>query len=321
MIIITGAAGFIGSCIAAKFLANGYKDLILVDDFSRPGHAPNYSQKNYRELVDRNRLFQWLTGKEKDIELIIHMGARTDTTEPSWPIFQTLNLEYSQKIWEVCSQHEIPLIYASSAATYGDGKQGFDDDPQKMELYTPMNPYGNSKHLFDLWAMRQPETPPYWYGLKFFNVYGPNEYHKNRMASVVLHAHRQIQETGKLKLFRSHRPDFADGEQMRDFIYVKDVADVIFFLTNHGKNSGIYNLGTGVARYFNDLGKQVFVSMGKEPDIVYIDTPLDIRDTYQYFTQANIQRLRTIGYVNKFTTLEKGVDDYVQNYLSHKKYY
>jgi ADP-L-glycero-D-manno-heptose 6-epimerase len=321
MIIITGAAGFIGSCVAAKFLAEGHQDLVLVDDFSRPDRQANYAQKNYLERVDRNLFFQWLKGKEKDIDLIIHLGARTDTTDPTWPIFQTLNLEYSQRIWKICSQHTIPLIYASSAATYGDGSQGFDDDPAKMEQYEPMNPYGKSKHLFDLWVRQQTEAPPFWYGLKFFNVYGPNEYHKGRMASVVLHAHRQILQTGQLKLFRSHRPDFADGEQMRDFIYVKDLNEVIFFLTNHGKDPGIYNLGTGVARYFNDLGKQVFVSMKRDPDIVYIDTPEDIRNTYQYFTEAKMNRLRTIGFTKEFTSLEEGINDYVANYLQNKKYY
>ena len=321
MIIITGAAGFIGSCIAAKFQAEGLKDLVLVDDFTRADRTANYQDKTFLELVERTQFFQWLIGKENDIELIIHLGARTDTTEASWEPFRILNLEYSQQIWRFCAKNQIPMIYASSAATYGDGTLGFDDDPTKIKDLSPLNPYGRSKHLFDIWAMEQEEKPPFWYGLKFFNVYGPNEYHKGRMASVVFHAFNQINRTNKLKLFRSHRPDFAHGEQKRDFIYVKDLAKVVYYLTNHGKSSGIYNLGTGVARYFNDLGSQVFISMRKLPEIEYIDTPKDIRDSYQYFTQAEMQRLAIIGYREGFSSLEEGINDYVRGYLLTKKYY
>ena len=321
MIVITGAAGFIGSYVAGKLNREGHRDLVLVDDFVHPNKRANYEYKEYRDLVNRSYFFHWLEGKEKDIQLIIHLGARTDTTESSWDIFENLNLNYSQKIWRYCAVNQIPLIYASSAATYGNGEEGFDDDMQKIDQLTPMNPYGRSKHLFDLWALKQEIKPPYWFGLKFFNVYGPNEYHKGRMASVVFHAFNQIKATGGLKLFRSHRPEFADGEQMRDFISVFDVADVINYLTNHDTGSGIYNLGTGVARYFKDLGNQVFRSMGLASNITFIDTPADIRDSYQYFTQAEMNRLRTIGYQKKFLTLEEGIDNYVRGYLLEKKYY
>ena len=321
MIVLTGAAGFIGSYVAGKLNREGHRDLILVDEFVHPNKKANYERKEYRDLVNRSYFFHWLEGKEKDIQLIIHLGARTDTAESSWEIFENLNLSYSRKIWRYCAINQIPLIYASSAATYGNGEEGFDDNPEKIDQLTPMNPYGRSKHLFDLWALKQETKPPFWFGLKFFNVYGPNEYHKGRMASVVFHAFNQIKATGGLKLFRSHRPEFADGEQMRDFIAVADIAEVIYYLTNHDKDSGIYNLGTGVARYFKDLSNQVFRSMGLASNITFIDTPADIRDSYQYFTQAEMNRLRTIGYQKKFLTLEEGIDDYVRGYLLEKRYY
>lgn len=321
MILITGAAGFIGSCVAAGYNEAGVRNLVLCDDFSREDKNPNYADKDYQTLVDRNHLFNWLEENQPSLTGVIHLGARTDTSEQDWELFKRLNLGYSQRIWNYCTQHEIPLIYASSAATYGDGTRGFGDDPAMMDRLMPMNPYGRSKHEFDLWVSEQENTPPYWAGLKFFNVYGPNEYHKGRMASVVFHAFHQIRKTGELKLFRSHRPDFADGEQMRDFIYVMDVVRVIKFLMNCGKNSGIYNLGTGVARYFNDLGKQVFLSMGLEPNIRYIDTPEDIRDSYQYFTEAEMSRFRTTGFAEEFTPLEAGIDEYVRGFLMRGKFF
>ena len=321
MIVITGAAGFIGSCMTARLNEENFRDLVLVDDFSRTDKLANHEQKAVRERVPRAHLMEWLKGKERQIQCLIHLGARTDTTEKDELIFDQLNLKYSQQLWKVCAQYQIPFIYASSAATYGGGERGFDDDPGQMDQLQPLNPYGKSKHLFDLWARKQNDAPYFWAGLKFFNVYGPNEYHKGRMASVIFHAYHQVQQSGKLRLFRSHREDFADGEQQRDFIYVKDIADVIFFLMNERKKPGIYNLGTGQARTFNDLGKSVFDSMKISPNIEYIDTPIDIRDAYQYFTEARMGRLREIGYTRPFTSLEEGTDDYVTNYLKSGKYW
>ena len=254
------------------------------------------------------------------IDFVFHLGARTDTTEFDKVIFDELNLNYSKSIWELCSEYVIPLVYASSAATYGLGEFGYDDDHEMIDKLKPLNPYGDSKNDFDKWALKQVKTPPFWSGLKFFNVYGPNEYHKGRMASVIFHAYNQIQEKGEVKLFRSHHPDFKDGEQLRDFVYVKDVANVCLFLMQKKPNSGIYNLGSGKARTFLDLVSNTFLSLNIKPNIEFIDTPIDIRDKYQYFTQANMNKLILAGYDIPFHTLEQGVSDYVQNYLVDKHY-
>jgi len=315
MIVVTGAAGFIGSCLVAKLNEENIRNIILVDDFSRKEKIRNYENKRYRDLVPRYKFFQWIAGKEQDIQIILHMGARTDTAEQDSAIFDTLNIAYSQQIWKLCVAHQIPLIYASSAATYGAGEHGFDDHHRLTPQLTPLNPYGTSKQAFDVWALSQNQKPFFWAGLKFFNVYGPNEYHKERMASVILHAFRQIRNRGKLKLFRSHRSDFADGHQMRDFVYVKDVVEIIYFLMNHRKNPGIYNVGTGKARTFIDLAHTVFDSMQLPSEIEFIDTPADIRDKYQYFTEANMEKLYNIGYAKPFYSLESGVTDYVASYL------
>jgi ADP-L-glycero-D-manno-heptose 6-epimerase len=224
-------------------------------------------------------------------------------------------------VWQKCIDYQIPVVYASSAATYGLGELGYDDNESQIPNLKPLNPYGDSKNDFDIWALQQEEKPFFWAGLKFFNVYGPNEYHKGRMASVIWHAFNQISEKGNLRLFKSHKPEYADGEQMRDFIYVKDLISVCVFLMEHRKNSGIYNLGTGIARSFNALGTSTFVAMDKPVQINYIDTPVDIRDTYQYFTEANMSKLRSIGYEDPFFSLEAGVKDYVQNYLIPGKYW
>ena len=232
-----------------------------------------------------------------------------------------LNLSYTQRVWKSCSQYRIPLIYASSAATYGLGENGYKDSHSIIEDLKPLNLYGVSKNEFDKWALRQSEKPPFWAGLKFFNVYGPNEYHKKRMASVVFHAYNQINESGKVKLFRSHNPNFKDGEQLRDFIYVKDVIEVLIFLMQQQTESGIYNLGTGKARTFLDLTKAVFKAMNRTENIEFVDTPMDIRAKYQYFTQADMEKLRRAGYRQPFASLEEGVNDYVANYLINNKYY
>lgn len=321
MIIVTGAAGFIGSCLIARLNELNFNYIVAVDDFSFPEKNKNLEGKNIMERVERTELAAWLDTNYQEVEFCFHIGARTDTTEFNKAIFDELNVDYSKMLWNKCIDYQIPLVYASSAATYGLGELGYDDNEALIPQLKPLNPYGDSKNDFDIWALNQEKKPFFWAGLKFFNVYGPNEYHKSRMASVIWHAFRQINETGSLRLFKSHRPDYTDGQQMRDFIYVKDLVAVCVFLMEHRKNSGIYNLGTGIARSFNDLGKSTFVAMGKEVNINYIDTPADIRDKYQYFTEANMNKLKSIGYDKPFYTLEEGVKDYVQNYLIPANYW
>ena len=321
MIIVTGAAGFIGSCLIARLNELNFNYIIAVDDFSFPEKNKNLDGKKIMERVERTQLAAWLDDHYREVEFCFHIGARTDTTEFDKAIFDELNVEYSKMLWNKCIVYQIPLVYASSAATYGLGELGYDDNEDLIPQLKPLNPYGDSKNDFDIWALRQEKKPFFWAGLKFFNVYGPNEYHKSRMASVIWHAFRQINESSSLRLFKSHRPDYADGEQMRDFIYVKDLVSVCLFLMEHRKNSGIYNLGTGIARSFNDLGKSTFLAMEKNVDINYVDTPLDIRDKYQYFTEANMNKLISIGYDKPFHSLEEGVKDYVQNYLIPAKYW
>lgn len=321
MIILTGAAGFIGSVVAGKLNDKGLADLVLVDDFSRKIKEPNFKTKKFSGLVQRQVFFDWFETHAKEITFVIHLGARTDTTEFNREIFNELNLDYSKSVWNLCSKYKIPLIYASSAATYGLGEYGYNEDEANIFKLKPLNPYGDSKNDFDKWALQQDNQPPFWAGLKFFNVYGPNEYHKVRMASVIFHAFHQIINTGKVKLFKSHRPDFEDGKQLRDFVYVKDVADVITFLMANKPESGIYNLGTGQARSFFDLAIATFSALKIEPDIEFIDTPIDIRDKYQYFTEADMSKLRNAGYPGIFTSLEDGVKDYVTNYLLKTNYF
>lgn len=321
MIIVTGAAGFIGSCLVSKLNNKGIKDIVIVDDFSDPEKRKNYIHKAFREQVNRQNFFTWLGKHHSDVSFIFHIGARTDTAEFNMMVLEELNLNFSKQIWETCTRHGIPLIYASSAATYGNGKLGYDDDHALFRRLKPLNPYGISKNEFDKWVLAQSASPPFWFGLKFFNVFGPNEYHKGRMASVVFHAFNQAdgrtggQEKGIVKLFRSHNPAYPDGGQLRDFIYVKDVVDAIYFLMNHKKDSGIYNLGTGKARTFLDLVNAVFTALSLPSKIKFIDTPADIRDKYQYFTEARMEKLRSIGFVNPFYTLEAGIEEYIQGYL------
>lgn len=321
MIVITGAAGFIGSCLVKKLNDEGYVDLILVDDFNRPEKKANWQHLQYSELVDRMNFFEWAKDKGNRIQFIFHIGARTDTTEFNKAILDELNVDYSKAMWNFCAKEGIALVYASSAATYGLGEYGFEDSYQHIHDLKPLNPYGQSKLDFDLWALEQKEAPYFWSGLKFFNVYGPNEYHKGRMASVVMHAFNQIKANGKLKLFRSHNPDYKDGEQKRDFVYVKDVINVLYFLMHNRNNSAIYNLGSGKANTFNELAHAVFKALDMPADIEYIDTPEDIRDKYQYFTEANMQKLKDAGYTQPFTSIEDGVGDYVKHYLTTHAYY
>ena len=331
-IVVTGAAGFIGSCLVGFLNEKGFSNLIVVDDFSRLDKTPNLDGKNYKQKVEREEFFEWLFRNKPTIDFIFHIGARTDTTEFDYAVHQHLNVEYSQKIWNYCTVQEIPLVYASSAATYGAGEWGYNDDHDLCHKLKPLNPYGVSKNEFDKWVLHQEDHPPFWAGLKFFNVYGPNEYHKRRMASVIWHSYNQIRKDGIVKLFKSHRHDFKDGQQLRDFIYVKDVLNVCYWLMetssdsrlptpNSRLNSGIYNLGTGKARAFEDLVKSTYAGLDMPHKIQYIDMPEDIRDKYQYFTEANMTKLKSAGYTTDFYSLEKGVDDYVRNYLSVGKYY
>jgi ADP-L-glycero-D-manno-heptose 6-epimerase len=319
MIVVTGAAGFIGSCLISRLNEQGYKFIVAVDDFSKIEKLPNLEGKTIRERVDRGDFFEWLEKNHQEVEFIFHIGARTDTTEFDKSIFDELNVAYTKQIWKQCVAHQIPLVYASSAATYGLGEFGYEDDETLIPQLKPLNPYGESKNDFDIWALQQDEKPFFWAGLKFFNVYGPNEYHKGRMASVIFHAFNQIKKTGAMKLFRSHNPNYRDGEQQRDFVYVKDVADVCLFLMEDRKSSGIYNLGSGKARTFLDLVNATFQAMGVEPSIDFVDTPADIRDKYQYFTEAAMGKLKRAGYTKPFTSLEDGVEDYVSNYLKDSK--
>ena len=321
MIVVTGAAGFIGSCLIGKLNQEGFKDIIAVDKFGDEAKMKNLENKDIKELVERANFIDWLEKHQDRVEFIFHLGARTDTAEFDHELLDELNTAYSKAVWQRCIDYQIPLVYASSAATYGLGELGYDDNHSIIPDLKPLNPYGESKNEFDKWVLKQEKTPFFWAGLKFFNVYGPNEYHKSRMASVIMHAFNQISSTEAMKLFRSHNPEFKDGEQMRDFVYVKDVVDVCYFLMHHRKDSAIYNLGSGKARTFLDLVRATFNAMDKPESISFIDTPEDIRDKYQYFTEANMDKLKSIGYEQPFTSLEDGVKDYVQGYLRAGEYY
>jgi ADP-L-glycero-D-manno-heptose 6-epimerase len=321
IIVVTGAAGFIGSCMVSYLNQQGYENLILVDEFDDEEKELNLLQKKYMVRVERENFFEWLQKENPSIDFVFHLGARTDTTEFNYAIHQHLNVDYSQKIWNYCTINNVPLVYASSAATYGEGELGYNDDHEIVERLSPLNAYGVSKNEFDKWVLHQEDHPPFWAGLKFFNVYGPNEYHKARMASVIFHSFNQIKQNGKVKLFRSHKDGFKDGEQLRDFIYVKDVISVCYWLMENKPASAIYNLGTGMARSFNDLVKATFAGVDTAAVIEYIDIPADIRDKYQYFTEARMDKLKAAGYTAPFHSLEEGVGDYVRNYLSQNTFY
>jgi ADP-L-glycero-D-manno-heptose 6-epimerase len=322
MIVITGGAGMIGSIIAwhlnTKPNNNGQvrDDLIIADHITHEAQWQNLVHRQYLEYLDRDQLFDFLDGND-EIDAVIHMGAISATTETDFNKLVEANIHYSQDLWSWCTENEVPFFYASSAATYGNGDAGYDD--ASIDKLRPLNGYGYSKHFFDQWVLKQtPEnSPPAWAGFKFFNVYGPNEYHKERMASVAFHTFNQFSETGTMKLFKGTKAGIKDGEQLRDFVYVKDAAAIVCSFVEHPnpKNNGIYNIGTGVARTFKDLATNVMESMAKAPHITYIDMPEDLRGKYQYFTEANIAKLRKAGYKAPMTSLEDGVKDYVQNYL------
>ncbi len=315
MIVITGAAGFIGSALVALLNEKGYTDLVLVDDFSSPSKAGNWSQKRYRYAVHRDQLFDWLEAHHKEITVLFHIGARTDTLLLDEATFYRLNIAYSQRLWRFATEAQIPFFYASSAATYGDGSLGFSDDPALLPHLRPLNPYAQSKHQFDLWIHAQPTTPPQWAGFKFFNVYGPNEYHKGAMVSVAFKGFGEILATGRLKLFRSYRADYPDGGQKRDFVYVRDVVTVLHDFWENKRSSGLYNLGTGRAETFLALGESLFKALGRPPQTTFIDMPPGLAGRYQYFTEADLTRLRAAGCQVPFTPLAEGIADYVKHYL------
>ena len=317
IILISGAAGFIPSCLAHRLFKEGH-DLVLVDSFNFPEKNKNLEGLSSCKRIERDDLFTWIEENEPVIDFVFHLGARTDTTETKKYIFDKLNVEYSQDIWRYCTLEDIPLIYASSAATYGLGEHGFVDDHEIVNSLKPLNAYGDSKNNFDKWALKEFMSPPAWYGFKFFNMFGPNEYHKGRMASVVFHFYNQLIKTGEVNLFKSHKNDYKNGEQTRDFIYVDDLINVMLHFHDNEReiNNGLYNIGTGSARTYNDLAKAIFKAVGKDPVINYIDTPEDIREKYQYFTEADMTKVKSTGYEKVFMSLEETVAHYVNEYLA-----
>jgi ADP-L-glycero-D-manno-heptose 6-epimerase len=320
-IVITGAAGFIASCLVAELNNRGYKNLILVDDFSDERKSKNLLHKAFETKIHREQFIDWLKKHPNRVNYVFHLGARTDTTEMDYEVHKKWNLEYSKDLWELCVEQGIPLVYASSAATYGNGELGYKDDNELSEKLVPLNPYGVSKNEFDIWALQQKKTPPFWAGVKFFNVYGPNEYHKGRMASVVFHAFHQIKEKGEVVLFRSHNPKYKDGEQLRDFIYVQDVLNIVVWLMENQPENGLYNAGTGEARTFLSLAKAIFKGLELPEMVRFRDTPEDIRDKYQYYTEADMNKLKKAGYDRAFYSLEDGIADYVNRYLKEGLYF
>lgn len=319
MIVITGGAGMIGSMIAWHLnTVLERDDIIIADRLHHPEQWQNLVHRRYANYLDKDELFGWLEHAD-DIDAIIHMGAISATIERDFNKLVEDNIRYSQKLWAWCAERKVPFLYASSAATYGNGEFGYDDDEDKLDRLRPLNGYGYSKQFFDQWVQRQVgqgrAAPPQWCSFKFFNVYGPNEYHKERMASVALHSFNQFRETGTVRLFKSHVDDYQDGMQLRDFVYVKDAAAVVVHFLQNPQYSGIYNIGTGHARSFKDLASTVMTSMGGVPSITYVDMPQDLQGNYQYFTEASIAKLHAAGYRQPFRTLEDGVGDYVQNYL------
>jgi ADP-L-glycero-D-manno-heptose 6-epimerase len=321
MIIVTGGAGFIGSALIAALNKRGIDDILVVDRLGSDQRWKNLINLRFADYLDKDEFLEMVA---EDVlpfstEAVFHLGACSSTTETDASFLMENNFEYTRQLAQWTTEENIRFIYASSAATYGDGENGFADDEEKLEILKPLNPYGYSKQLFDLWAKRNGLLGKI-VGLKYFNVFGPNEYHKADMRSFVLKAFEQINSTGKVRLFKSHKPDYRDGEQKRDFLYVKDAVDMTLFFFDNPDTSGIYNLGAGVARSWNDLAKAVFAAMGKKPNIEYIDMPDSVRNQYQYFTEADITKLRDIGYDKQITSLEESIRDYVTQYLEQDAY-
>ena len=320
MIIVTGGAGFIGSNIVAALTDQG-RDVVIVDRLGHDEKWRNIAKHPVRDIVKPEAVFGLLAREGRHVEAILHMGAISSTTERDVDLILENNLRLSIDLWEWCAIHQVRLIYASSAATYGDGTQGFEDEATGKALarLRPLNPYGWSKHVFDRRVIGDIEAgrprPPQWAGLKFFNVYGPNEYHKGTMKSVVAHMYPDIIAAGRVSLFKSHHPDYEDGGQLRDFVYVADTVDITLWLLDRPEISGLFNVGTGKARSFADLARATFAALQAPPEIHYRDMPEELKARYQYFTQACMDRLRAQGYAKPFTMLEAGVTDYVRTYL------
>jgi ADP-L-glycero-D-manno-heptose 6-epimerase len=321
MIIVTGGAGFIGSALIAALNKRGITDILVVDRLAKDQRWKNLVNLRFADYIDKDDFLDMVVEDVVpfSVDVVFHIGACSSTTETDVSFLMDNNYEYTKQLAQWTAEENIRFIYASSAATYGDGANGFADDEEKLETLKPLNPYGYSKQLFDLWAKRNGLLDKI-VGLKYFNVFGPNEYHKAEMRSFVLKAFEQINATAMVRLFKSHRPDYKDGEQKRDFLYVKDAVDMTLFFFDNPKTAGIYNLGAGVARTWNDLAKAVFTAMGKSPNIEYIDMPDSVRNQYQYFTEADITKLRSAGYKKQVTSLEDAVENYVQNYLTDNRH-
>lgn len=321
MIIVTGGAGFIGSALVWKLNEMGFRDIVIVDHLGETQKWRNIAKRNFANYIHKDSFSSWLKSRPKgfQVECIFHLGACSSTVQKNVDYLMENNLHYSMELFEWATKEKVPFIYASSAATYGAGTQGFSDNPETLPKLLPINPYGLSKHVFDKWVLRQRDKPPFWCGLKFFNVYGPNEYHKDGQMSVAYQAFQQIKDTKVLRLFKSYKSGVPDGEQKRDFVYVKDVVDVMIHLFHASSIavSGIYNLGTGRAQSFLELGRAVFKAMGgKTESIEWIEMPPGLKEQYQYFTEANMERLRAqTAYKKPFTSIDEGVQDYVRNYL------
>jgi len=313
-VVVTGGAGFIGSCVVRTLNNAGIEDIIIVDDIASTDKWMNIRNKKYIEYIHKNQFLAKLP-TYKGITAVIHMGAQSSTSERDFDYLWNNNFEYTKTLWNYCSEKQISFIYASSAATYGDGVQGFDDN-MNLDTLLPLNGYGYSKQLFDQWIKHQATTTPIQHvGLKFFNVYGPNEYFKGSMASMIFHGFKQICESGTVKLFKSSNPCYEDGGQLRDFVYVKDVGNVIYWLLQNPQVNGLFNVGTGRAQSFCELADATFLAMGMRPNITYIEMPEQLRKKYQYYTKAEMGKLRGAGYDKPFMNLEEGVKDYVQEHL------
>lgn len=322
VILVTGAAGFIGSCVVQYFNQQGKENIVLVDKFADQKKESNWKNKKYKHLVDRELLLDWLDENKPVIEFVIHLGARTHTREDDHTVLHELNVEYSEDIWNYCTAYNVPLIYASSATTYGNGELGFYDDDRLINDFKPLGEYAKSKHNFDKWAVQQLNAPPGWAGLKFFNVYGPNEYHKGDGCSIVLKTFKQIKETNVVTLFKSNNDKIEDGGHLRDFIYVKDVSKLVWWMYSaminkewQQEKNGIYNVGTGDARSFNDVAILLFKALGKEPNIAYAEMPAEITGSFRETSEATIVKLKHAGYEEPFTSLEEGIEDFVKNHL------
>ena len=320
MIILTGGGGMIGSMIAWHLNTQmNFDDFVIVDDLINKQQENNFNKRKFIEYIEKDDLKKYLNDK-KNVSAVIHMGAISATTESNFNRLLQSNIRFSQALWHWCAENKVPFIYASSAATYGDGSVGYDDNESELDKLSPLNAYGYSKHFFDRWVQlelsKNQPTPPQWCGLKFFNVYGPNEYHKGRMASVVFHSFNQFKETNQIKLFKSEHPSYADGMQVRDFIYVKDAVKIIIFFLNNNNFSGLYNAGTGNAETFKALAEALLINTKGQPDdIKYIEMPNDLKGKYQYYTQATMNKINSIGFNDNFMNLKEGVTDYIENYL------